>query len=340
MNLLRRQRLLIVGCGDVGLRFLRQQQNPIASGRLRVFVLTSNAQRIPELRALGAVPILGNLDDATSLRRLAGLADRVLMLAPPAATASTTAPLPAAFQLYQKMSYSGGFDAEKPQKDYKKPIFDARSATLQFALRRSLPPQRIVYASTSGVYGDCAGAWVGETQALRPRTERAARRVGAERIWRASGLPVSILRIPGIYALDRVDGTPATRLTKGTPVLVAADDVFTNHIHADDLARACTLALFKGKSRRVYHASDDSQLKMGDYFDLAAQLLGLPPPPRLPRAQLTQVLSPVQMSFLSESRRLRNTRLKTELGLRLAYPSPLQGLQALTNRSVGTKKLG
>lgn len=338
--MLRRQRLLIVGCGDVGLRFLRGQQHLIQSGRLRIFVLTSSAQRIPELHALGAVPILANLDDAASLRRLAALADRVLMLAPPAPIASTTACLPAAFYNYKKMSYSGRFCAEKLQKDYQEPTCDSRSLALQRTLRRSRPPRQVVYASTSGVYGDCAGAFVNETQALRPSTERAARRVGAERIWRASGLAVSILRIPGIYALDRANGTPATRLAKGTPVLVAADDVFTNHIHADDLARACQLALWRGRPQRVYHASDDSQLKMGDYFDLAAQLLSLPPPPRLPRAQLTQVLSPVQMSFLTESRRLSNTRIKKELGLLLAYPSPLQGLQAMTEQSVTTKKLG
>jgi nucleoside-diphosphate-sugar epimerase len=138
------------------------------------------------------------------------------------------------------------------------------------------------------------------------------------------------LRIPGIYALNREGGTPATRLAKGTPVLAAADDVFTNHIHADDLARACALALYKGKRGRVYHASDDSQFKMGDYFDLAAQYLGLPRPPRLPRTELEKVLSPVQMSFLAESRRLSNARIKTELGLRLRYPSPMQGLQDLT----------
>lgn len=326
MRFTSRQRLLIVGCGDVGLRFLRQHQHLLQSGQLRVFVLTSSASRVAPLRALGAVPILGNLDHAPSLRRLSGLAQRVLMLAPPAAQLAA----PTAQQHFKKMSYSGRFNGQKPQKDYKNPVFDPRSAALQIALRRGLAPQQTVYASTSGVYGDCAGAYINETQAPRPQTDRAARRLGAERIWRASGLPISVLRIPGIYALDRKDGTPATRLAKGTPVLASADDVFTNHIHADDLARACQLALWRGKPQRIYHASDDSQLKMGDYFDLAADLLGLPYPPRLPRLALAQVLSPVQMSFLAESRRLCNTRLKTELGLALHYPTPLQGLQALT----------
>ena len=328
----RAPRLLIVGCGDVGLRFLRQQQNLIATGRLRVFVLTSSAQRIPELRTLGATAIVGNLDDAASLRRLAGLADRVLMLAPPATATQRHWPASFAQALrdYKNNSLSGRFFAENSQKDHQKPICDSRSLALQRALRHGHPPRQLVYASTSGVYGDCAGAYINETQAPRPQTDRAARRLGAERIWRASGLPISVLRIPGIYALDRKDGTPTTRLAKGTPVLASADDVFTNHIHADDLARACQLALWRGKPQRTYHASDDSQLKMGDYFDFAADLLGLPHPPRLPRLALAQVLSPVQMSFLAESRRLCNTRLKTELGLALHYPTPLQGLQALT----------
>ncbi len=326
MPFLRRQRLLIVGCGDVGLRFLRQRQTLIQSGQLRVFVLTSSPSRLAELRALGAVPLLGNLDDATSLRRLRSAASRVLMLAPP----TGDKPAPRQYRYFKKMSCSGSFGGLKAQKDYKKPISDPRSAALQITLRRGLPPAQVVYASTSGVYGDCAGAWIDETQPLAPQTDRAARRVGAEGIWRASGLPASVLRIPGIYALDRKDGTPATRLAKATPVLAAADDVFTNHIHADDLARACHLALWRGRPQRVYHASDDSQLKMGDYFDLAAQLLGMPRPPRLPRAQLAQVLSPAQMSFLRESRRLGNARLKKELGLRLAYPTPAQGLRPLT----------
>ena len=322
MRFASRQRLLIVGCGDVGLRFLRQRQALIQSGQLRVFVLTSSADRIPALRALGAVPVLGNLDNAASLRRLASLADRVLYLAPPANAASSSPPIN-----YQNESCSGRFFGIKPQKQAKKSPTDPRSLALQRVLRRGAAPRHIVYASTSGVYGDCAGRLIDETAPLCPQTARAARRVAAEGIWCASGLSVSVLRIPGIYALDRQDGTPATRLAKGTPVLAAADDVYTNHIHADDLARACALALFKGKPRRSYHASDDSQLKMGDYFDLAANLLSLPRPPRLPRAELARVLSPTQMSFLCESRRLSNARLKNELGLRLAYPSPAQGLQ-------------
>jgi nucleoside-diphosphate-sugar epimerase len=137
---------------------------------------------------------------------------------------------------------------------------------------------------------------------------------------------VTVLRIPGIYAPDRVGGTPRERLLKGTPVLQQSDDVFTNHIHADDLARACVAALWRGLPGRIYNVNDDSQLKMGDYFDLAADLYGLARPPRLPRALAQEQLPVMQLSFMSESRRMDNARMKRELGLRLRYPSVIDGL--------------
>jgi nucleoside-diphosphate-sugar epimerase len=138
---------------------------------------------------------------------------------------------------------------------------------------------------------------------------------------------VSILRIPGIYASDRSGGHPRERLARGTPVLAASDDVYTNHIHADDLARICVAALHRGLTQRVVHASDDTELKMGDYFDLAADLCGLPHPPRITREDAQAQLSPMQTSFMSESRRLDNRRLKNELQVRLRYPTVHDGLR-------------
>jgi nucleoside-diphosphate-sugar epimerase len=189
-----------------------------------------------------------------------------------------------------------------------------------------------VYGSTSGVYGDCQGAWVDETQPVQPRTPRALRRVDAEqqlqRWGRAGPVRVAILRIPGIYAPDREGGTPRTRLGKGLPVLRAEDDVYTNHIHADDLARIAIAVLWRGQPQRIYHASDDTQLRMGDYFDLAADLYGLPRPPRISRAEAQAQLPAVMLSFMGESRRLRNTRLRQELRVRLAWPTVAQGLRS------------
>ena len=290
----RRQRLLVVGCGDVGLRVLRELQ-----GRWRVRVLTSQPERVATLRAAGVVPLLGNLDQPATLGRLGALAPRVLHLAPPPVQ---------------------GDD-------------DPRTTALLRALARGGVVQRIVYGSTSGVYGDAGGARFDETRAVAPSTARARRRVNAEQQLRAFGrrhaVAVSLLRIPGIYALDREGGSPLERLARGAPLLAHEDDVYTNHIHADDLARACLLALLRGRPQRALHVSDDGELKMGEYFDLAADLAGLPRAPRVGRAEALKLLSPMQASFMSESRRLDNRRLKQELKLRLRYPTPLQGLAAL-----------
>jgi nucleoside-diphosphate-sugar epimerase len=293
----RRERVLIVGCGDVGLRAARV----LGGGRrVRLLALTSSPDRCSELRAAGITPLRGNLDDPASLRRLAGLGQRVLHLAPP------------------------------PNEHLRDWRLDPRSRALAQALVRRSPPQTLVYGSTSGVYGDCGGAWVDECQPPRASTPRAVRRVDAEATWRwvgrAFGVKISLLRIPGIYAPDRPGGSPRDRLLRGTPVLRAEDDVYTNHIHADDLARACALALWRGQPQRVLNVSDDTVLKMGDYFDLAADLYGLPRPQRVPREGAEQQLPLMLLSFMNESRRLHNQRLKRELRLRLRYPTVLEGL--------------
>lgn len=281
-----RPSLLIVGCGDVGLRVLR-----LLGGRWRVLALSSSPERFERLRSAGAVPLFGDLDHPRTLGRLAGLADAVLHLAPPATDGAS----------------------------------DRRTLNLLRALARKGRVQRLVYASTTGVYGDCGGARFDETRTPHPTTGRARRRADAEaRVrWfgRCTGATVSVLRIPGIYAFDRPGGDPRERLRRGTPVLAAEHDVYTNHIHADDLARACVAALLHGAPQRIYHASDDSELRMGEYFDLVADRCGLPRPPRLSRAQAEAQLSPLQLSFMSESRRLDNRRLKQELRVHLRHPT-------------------
>jgi nucleoside-diphosphate-sugar epimerase len=255
------------------------------------------------LRAAGITPLQGDLDAPDTLRRLAGLATRVVHLAPPP-------------------SAGEGSDGW---------WLDPRTTALLRVLRRRGLPASLVYGSTSGVYGNCDGAWIGESRPTAAATARALRRVNAERAVRFAGrggLRASILRIPGIYAPDREGGTPRGRLLRGTPLLRAEEDVYTNHIHADDLARACVLALWRGRPQRIYHASDDTQLRMGDYFDLAADLYGLPRPARITREQAQRELPASLLSFMGESRRLRNQRLKAELGLRLRYPTVEQGLRA------------
>jgi nucleoside-diphosphate-sugar epimerase len=189
-------------------------------------------------------------------------------------------------------------------------------------------PERLVYISTSGVYGDCGGAWVDEDRPVAPQTVRALRRVDAERALFAwggqSGVAVVVLRVPGIYAAERL---PLAQLKRASPVLRAEDDVYTNHIHADDLAGVCLAALERGGAGRVYNASDDSEMKMGDYFDLVADRARLPRPPRIARAAAEAgAIAEGLMSFMRESRRLVNTRMKAELGVRLRYPSVYEGV--------------
>ena len=288
----RRERVLLIGCGDVGLRVASRLR-----GRVRLLALTSSPDRVPALRERGLAVLQGNLDEPASIARLAGLATRVVHLAPP----------------------PGEGEA------------DPRTAALLRALRLRVPPASLVYGSTTGVYGDCGGDKISESRPVAPRTSRARRRVDAERavrfFGRSASVRATILRIPGIYAPDREGGTPRERLQRGTPVLRSEDDVFTNHIHANDLALALVAALWRGRPQRVVNAVDDTELKMGDWFDLAADFYGLPRPPRVSREEARQALPPTLLSFMSESRRLGNERLKRELRVRLRYPTVVQGLR-------------
>ena len=283
-------RVLVIGCGDVGMRLL-----PLLTPRYRVLAVTSNPQRCAELRAAGAVPIVADLDRPLSLGRLGPLAERVIHLAPP----PSDGPL------------------------------DRRTRNVAAILPEGA---RVVYISTTGVYGDCDGAFFDETRTVRARTARAVRRVDAERVlrdWaRRRGGRLAILRVPGIYAADRL---PAERLRQGTPALAAADDVYTNHIHADDLAQATLAALWRGAPNRIYHAVDDTDLRTGDFLDAVADALGLPRPPRMPRAEIGASVSPMMLSFMSESRRLDNRRLRRELGVSLKWPD-VQSLLATLQR--------
>ena len=288
------KRLLIIGCGDVVRRAL-----PALLQRWRVIALVR--RRDPALTALGVAQILGDLDNAASLRRIAGVADAILHSAPPPNEGTT----------------------------------DPRTGRLLAALGKGKSlPRSLVYIGTTGVYGNCHGDRIDETRALAPQSDRARRRADAERRLRAfgrrSGCRVVLLRAPGIYAADRL---PLERLRQGTPLLVAEDDSYTNHIHADDLARACVAALQRGHPQRAINVVDDTDLKMGEWFDLLADTFHLPRAPRLSRAEAWARLSPLQRSFMGESRRIGNGRLKNELRFRLHYPNVTDGIAAAMQSS-------
>lgn len=276
-----RKSILIIGCGDIGLRVAK-----LLLPRFRMLALTRT--RADALRHAGITPIVGDLDDHRSLGRLAGIADVLLHFAPPRTAGRT----------------------------------DTRTRNLLAALSRSsILPCALVYISTSGVYGDRRGALTAETTPCRPASPRAIRRLDAERRlrdWAARNeVRLSILRAPGIYAEDRL---PTERLRNGMPALAPEDDSYSNHIHADDLARAAVLALRHGRPGRVYNVCDDSRLKMGDYFDLVADYAGLPRPPRIGAEEAAKTVDAMRFSFMRESRCLDNRRSQSELRWRLQYP--------------------
>jgi len=297
-------RILIVGCGDIALRVAK-----LLVARHPLYALLRSPARAAEVRAAGIVPLNGDLDQRASLHRLTGLAHTVLHFAPPpAAEAGTGSPAPS----------------------------DTRTRHLLAALSQGRKPRHLIYISTSGVYGDCGGAVVEESRPLHAQTARAQLRVSAEqqiRSWaRRNGVQASILRVPGIYAAERL---PLERIRKGTAAIVDAEDGYTNHIHADDLARCVLAALKHGTANRIYHTVDDSGMKMGEYFDAVADAFSLPHPPRVIRAEAQRVLSPMLLSFMNESRRLSNRRMKQELHVQLRYPTVAHALKeiALTELS-------
>jgi nucleoside-diphosphate-sugar epimerase len=331
---LRRARVLIVGCGDVGMRALPLLH--ARAGTPRVVALTHHPERAGELRAAGATPISGDLDLRRSLGRLAGLARNVLHLAPPQRDGDSdrrTRALIAALRRPRRSVARGAKTHWLHPDRAGKTSFIVPDGLRAATKRRTGPGTRFVYASTTGVYGDCASAWIDETRPARPENERARRRVSAERQLRAAGVGsgwrVSIARIPGIYAANRL---PVARIEKGMPALIESDDVYTNHIHADDLAAILLRALARGRPQRVINASDDTDLRMADYFDRVADAYGLPRVPRVSRQEAEARLEPVTLSFMRESRRLSNARLKRELGYALRHPTVDDFLKTATRR--------
>lgn len=290
-------RVLLIGCGDIALRAAS-----LLRGRVRMTGLTRRAEHAPKLRAHGIVPIVGDLDDFRSLDRLPPGPFAVVHAAPPPAEGRG----------------------------------DPRTKRLLAALARcGRIPRRFVYISTSGVYGDCAGARVSEHRPRHPQTPRAKRRVAAEdalRHWASRhGVALAILRAPGIYAATRL---PLDRVRQGTPVLSSDHDVYTNHIHADDLARAVAAALFRGKPGRAYNVADDAEMKMGAWFDAVADAFKLPRPPRVEWEEAEARVAPMLLSFMSESRRLANARMKRELRVKLRYPTPQDLLDEVAPRDL------
>jgi nucleoside-diphosphate-sugar epimerase len=279
------RRVLLVGFGDVAARVAR-----VLHSRYRLLGVVRRPELQSRLRESGVRPLLADLDHARTLTRLAGLADTIIHLAPPSAEG----------------------------------VRDLRTVNLLAALSQAaILPKRLIYIGTTGVYGDTKGQKVSELARPNPQSARAIRRLDAEvalrRFARRTGVRLVILRVPGIYAEDRL---PIARLQSATPAIHAAEDSYTNHIHADDLAQVIAAFVTQTPAAgRVVNVCDDSDLKMGDYFDRVADHYGLPRPPRLTRGEVEQKVSPMLWSFMRESRRLSNHRLKAECRYRLRFPT-------------------
>ena len=279
------EHLFIVGCGAIGRR--------IASLAVAQGVSVSTFSR-GEAGVPGTQHHNGNLDDATTLRGLPTRGAGVIYLAPP----------------------PGGGNQE------------TRVANFLAAIAAGEEPAKIVYISTSGVYGDCGGDVVTEETEPNPQTSRGKRRLHGEQLFLGWGrdrtVPVVILRVTAIYALDRL---PVTQLTSGQPVLREEEAHPSNRIHADDLSRICLAALEKGKDGDIFNVSDGSSVTMTGYFNAAADALGLPRPPQVTMEEARRVMTPLMISYFSESRVVDSSKMLRELGITLLYPDLEAGLK-------------
>lgn len=291
--------VFIVGCGDIGRRLALR----FLTEGCPVAALARTPLRAETLKADGITPYLGDLDEEAPPLTLPGGIETLYYLAPPPASGPG----------------------------------DPRMAHCLAALQNV--PKRLIYISTSGVYGDCAGAWIDETAPLNPKTDRARRRVQAELLVEdyalRTGCEVLVLRVPGIYGDGRL---PEARIRQGLPVIEPAEAPFSNRIHADDLAQACFKARTSGIPGDAYNISDGHPSTMTDYFWQVADHLELPRPPAVPLAEARKVLSPSMWSFMEESKRLDNRKMCEELGVVLRYPTLQDGLRA-TARGASPRNL-
>ena len=286
--------VFIVGCGDIGRRVAALC---LARGQAVTGLVQSEASAA-QLRQAGITPLQANLDDPETLGAVTCAGQAVYYFVAPPAEGET----------------------------------DPRMAHFIAGIAADRLPQRIVYISTTGVYGDCGGAWITEEQPVNPRTPRGKRRLDAEKALRAwsaqTGVPVVILRVPGIYGPGRL---PAERIRKGLPVLREEDAPYSNRIHADDLARICVAAMQRGTPGAVYNVADDQPTTMSHYFNRLADVLGLPRPPAVSMSEAREQLTAAMLSFIEESRRIDNRKMREELGVELQYPDLESGLAAMGN---------
>lgn len=286
------ERILIAGCGDIGLRVARLA---LADG-CEVAGLVRSAATGNRLRALGALAVMGDLDDP---------AQPVTDLPSRGATVIYTVPPP------------GGGES------------DPRVRVFCGSIEPGEEPRTLVYLSTTGVYGDQGGAFVTESTPPRAETSRAKRRLDAEQLLLAWGahrqVRIVILRVAGIYGPGRL---PLNRIQEGCPVLRTEESPYTSRIHADDLARICLAAAEHGAHGEIFNICDNEVSTMTDYFNAVADAFNLPRPAQVDRNEAKLRMPPLLYSYFSESRRIDNQRMRERLQVTLQYPDLRSGLAA------------
>lgn len=289
------KRVFIIGCGDIGKRVALLA---MAEGA-EVTALVRSEERAAKLKELGIGTVEGNLDDAASLSGLPTRDAVVFYFAPPP---------------------GGG-------------ITEPRVRAFCAAIRPGDEPAKVIYLSTSGVYGDCGDAEVTEETPPNPQTARAKRRYDAETAVLAwgeeRGVPTVVLRVTGIYGPGRL---PLQQLASGQPVLREEEASFTNRIHSEDLARICMAAAERGENGDIFNVSDGNPGTMTEYFTACADALGYPRPRRVTMEEAKKVMTPLMLSYVTESRRMGNAKMLRKLGIKLLYPTLQEGLKASVGR--------
>ena len=289
--------ILIIGCGNIGERVARIWTDLGAN----VSALVRDRSRAAYLRDKGITTIIGDLDNPDTLMDLPVHDAVIYYFAPPP---------------------DGGAD-------------DPRMHAFMEYVGHVWHPLQIIYTSTTGVYGDCDGAWVTEQSPVNPQNQRSKRRVAAENILRkwhdATTIPVVILRVAGIYGPGRL---PVDRIRSGQAVLDEIDAPYSNRIHSEDLARICIVAAeYTVPGYHIFNVSDGHPTTMTDYYNRVAADAGLTPPRTISMEQAMREFSPMRLSFLTESKRIDNHRMLSELGITLLFPDLETGLkQCLTDQ--------
>jgi nucleoside-diphosphate-sugar epimerase len=300
---------VIVGCGDIGRRIVqRLYAQGVEANQIVAFVRSESSFK--RAQALGLSPRYFDLD-MRDIDRGGADAEQAEVMSPPN---------------YHDLSGSYVYYTVAPQKHGP---HDLRTrAVIESLIEQSVVPAKLVLISTTGVYGDAQGQWVDESRSPVPSTQRALRRYDAQLQWHAFmqnyHQPLIVLRVPGIYARSRL---PEARIKQATPVVCSADIGFTNRIHAEDLAAVCIKSAQVCDTTIVLNATDGQPGTITQYLQAVAEFLGEPPLPEITLEQAQTQLSEGMLSYLSESRKISNARLRETLDYTFLYPDFLEGMK-------------